>query len=135
MDDLLDYVYALVCRFIGDDPRLQNDMDDLVQDVFVRILPKLEDGSVRKPKAFAYLATYSICMNAKKPKKTKISPILAGYGVYKCRGSVSSELEARRFERFYDENKALIEWIDKETDPGVRKELRKQLDELIRELQ
>lgn len=139
MDDLLDYVYALVCRFIGDDPRFQNDIDDLVQDVFVRILPKLKEVSAKKQRSFAYLAAYSVCMNAKigekrkkEGKKREIFSIPVGEIVNNYGGMYFPEIDA---EAFYDENKALIEWIDKETDTGVRKELRKQLDELIRELQ
>lgn len=131
MDDLLTYVRNVVHRFAGDDPRLKNDLDDLVQDVFVRILPKLEDRTEKEQRNFAYLAAYSVCMNAKIPKKTKISPIPVGNLVYTYGRNSLDDVDINDF---CEKNEALIEWIDKEDDPGVLKELRKQLDELIREL-
>jgi len=66
IDALLDQTNAAVDRFIAKNPTLRNDRDDLVQEVFLKILPRINDGefSLLQCRAFVHQATFWVCHTA-----------------------------------------------------------------------
>ena len=153
IETLLEQVNAAVDRFVAKNSSLRNDRDDLVQDVFLKILPQIDGGSFSLPqcRAFAHRATFWVCHTALREKctaKRKKTLRLGDRDVHHIEFDTNrvtsrpfcSATEAlsglfydrvvidwNRVQAVVDENDALFTWFAIEPDTGVSENLRKQI--------
>lgn len=156
IETLLEQVNAAVDRFVAKNPSLRNDRDDLVQDVFLKILPPMngQEFSLSQCRAFAHQATFWVCHTAlramshekrkktmslgaagvyylarKDDKKQKIDRLFSTVSEVSNGGFImaSSHIDWDRVEEIAEANDALFAWFAIEPNAEVSENLRKQI--------
>lgn len=153
IEQILEQVNRAVDQFIAKNPSLRNDRDDLVQDIFLKILPRVggEDFSLRQCRAFAHRATYWTFQTAlrrflNQNRKNTVSISFVGVQTIdqtrrlrRDQEETSAEVTRTgliaddrivhwdRVEAITTEYDALVTWLDIETDPEIREELQSQI--------
>jgi len=126
IETILEQVEIAVDRFVAKNPSLRNDRDDLVQDIFLKILPRInmKDFSLSQCRAFAHKATFFVCQTALRAisssKLPRNFPLLSDLFVYKGDGDglpAPNFIDWDRVEYVIEENKGLFKWytIEPET--------------------
>lgn len=148
IDAILEQVRISIDRVVTAHPILRNDRDDLVQDVFVKILPRLggEGFTLDQHRAFAHKATFWVCQTALRSvcnqnAKNVVSLDCAGVqylgdeaaddAAGMLRGGFIEDVNPVNWSKVvevYEANEALFVWYDIEPDREIRTMLRHQLE-------
>lgn len=133
IEEILEQVRKAVSRFVARNPLLRHERDDLVQEVFVKILPRMGGGdfSLSQCRSFAHQATFWTCQTALRSlskKKSKNCVLSLGESVQYLEGSCGlSHMDWDRVEAIVDSNDALFTWYSIEPDGEIRDDLHKQI--------
>lgn len=137
IEAILEQVENAVDRFVAKNRVLRNDRDDLVQDIFLKILPRLGDDrfSLSQCRAFAHKATFWVCQTALRAasseKTPRNFPSLSSLFVYKVDGDGipgPPYINWDRVAAIAEQNDALFTWFEIEPDPNIRDMLREQVE-------
>jgi len=145
IETILDQVNAAVDRFVAKNQLLRNDRDDLVQDVFLKILPCINDNdfSLAQCRAFAHQATSWVCYTALRKYKANLKKRLHDKEVHHIDEVTSFQfwtvaeimagllydriIDWDHVEKIVKENAALFDWYDIEKNVEISENLRKQI--------
>ena len=137
IETILAQVEDAVDRFVAKNPLLRNDRDDLVQDTFLKILPRMsgEGFALSQCRAFAHRATFWTCQTALRKVSNRESvknlPLLSDRIVYHRNGDGLPGplfIDWDRVEAIAEQNNALFTWFAVETDREIRDMLREQIE-------
>ncbi len=147
IETILDQVNNAIGRFVAKNPSLRNDRDDLVQDVFLKILPRInkDDFTLLQCRAFAHQATTWVCYTALRKYKVSVpnddqkmihkhrapgSPWIAFCSTAEILSGLLYDrviIDWGHVEKIVKENEPLFEWYRVEKNAEVSESLRKQI--------
>lgn len=136
IEAILEQVEHAVDRFVAKNPLLRNDRDDLVQDTFLKILPRMngENFPLAQCRAFAHKATFWTCQTALRKisqESRKNRPLLSDQFVYYQDGEGLPGppfIDWDRIGTIVEQNDALFTWFEVETDSEIRDMLYEQIE-------